>query len=127
MAAGKWQEGSRERAKGSAIAKGIAHVSCPGGSIFLPARNLCDRQTLLEYIVDRARAKERVQVLVDDLRWMVHLRRDPVTRHCTACGCVLNCDCYSTAEHGEAHCLGCAFGDHLAHVQPQHEQERRSS
>ena len=76
---------------------------------------------------DRTRAEGRVQVLVDDLRWMVHLRQGPATAHCSACGCVLNSACYSTAEHGEAHCLGCAFGDHLAQVQREQEPERRSS
>ncbi|MFI5397748.1 MAG: hypothetical protein ACHQ9S_19605 [Candidatus Binatia bacterium] len=126
MAAGKLQGGSRDRAKGVAIAKGIAHLSFPGGSMFLPARNPYDRQMLLEHIVDRAHAKERVQVLVDDLRWMVHLRRGPATARCAACGCVLNSACYSTAEHGAAHCLGCAFGDPVAQVQPKQEPERRS-
>jgi hypothetical protein len=127
MAAGKLQGGSRDSAKGVAITKGIAHVSFPGGSMFLPARNPYDRQMLLEHIVDRAQAKERVQVLVDDLRWMVHLRRGPATAHCSACGGALNSACYSTAEDGEAHCLGCAFGDHLAQVEPKQEAERRSS
>jgi hypothetical protein len=121
MAAGKLQGGSRDSAKG------VAHVSFPGGSMFLPARSPYDPQVLIEHIVDRARAKERVQVLVDNLRWMVHLRRGPATAHCSACGCVLNSACYSTAEHGEAHCLGCAFGNHLAQIQPKQEPERRSS
>jgi hypothetical protein len=71
MAAGKLQGGLRDRATGVAITKGIAHVSFPGGSMVLPARNPYDRQMLLEYVVNRAHARERVQVLVDDLRWMV--------------------------------------------------------
>ena len=127
MAAGKLQGGSRDRTRGLAITKGIAHVSFPGGSMLLPARNAYDRQVLLEHIVDRAHAKERVQVLMDDLRWMVHLRRGPATAHCAACGCVLSSACYSTDEHGAAHCLGCAFGDHLAPVPPKQEPQTRVS
>lgn len=126
MAAGKLQGGWRDRARGMAITRGIAHVSFPGGSMFLPARNPYDRQMLIEHIVDRARAKERVQVLVDDLRWIVHLRRSPATAHCSACGCALNSACYSTAEQGGAYCLGCAFADHLAQLQPKQEPQRRS-
>jgi hypothetical protein len=111
MAGDKLQGSSRDGARGVAIAKGIAHVSFPGGSTFLPARNPYDRQMLLEHIVARTHAEKRVQLLVDDLRWMVHLRRGPATAHCSACNCVLNSTCYSTDEHGAAHCLGCAIGD----------------
>ena len=111
MAANKGPGGVRDRANGVAITTGIAHVSFSGGSVFLPARTPYDRQVLLEHIVDRARAKERVQVLLEKLRWMVHLRRGPATAYCSACGRLLNAACYSTAEDGQAHCLGCAFGN----------------
>jgi hypothetical protein len=111
MAANKVRGWVRDRANGVAITAGIAHVSFSGGSMFLPARTPHDRQMLVEHIVDHARAKERAQVLLEKLRWMVHLRRDPTTAHCSACGCLLNAACYSTAEHGEADCLGCAFGN----------------
>jgi hypothetical protein len=124
MAAGKMQRSSRDSAMGVAIMDGIAHVSFPGGGMFLPARNRYDRQILIEHIADRARAKGQVQVLVDDLRWMVHL---PATAHCSACGCTVDSACYSTAHHDEAYCLGCAFGAHLAQVKPEQESQKRVS
>lgn len=128
MKAAKLQAGSRGSAGGVAINEGIAHVSFPGGSMFLPARNPHDRQLLLEYIADRVRAKERVQVIVDGMRWMVDQCRDPATAHCSVCGCILKSACCSSSENGEAECLGCAFaGDHLAWVQPKQEPERRLS
>lgn len=96
--------------------------------MFLPARNPYDRQMLLEYIADRVRAKERVQVIVDGMRWMVDVPRSPAIAHCSACGCVLKSTSCSSAEHDEARCLGCAFvGDHMAWVQPKQEPERRRS
>ena len=124
MAAVKLRAGSPDNSKGAAIANGIAHVSFPGGSIFLPARSPYDRQMLIEHIVQRARAKERVQVLMGGLRWMVHLCRETAPAHCSTCDCVLNSTCYSTAENDAAYCLGCAFGDYRTQVQSQDESQR---
>ncbi len=79
--------------------------------MFLPAHDPYDRQMLLEHIVARTHAERRVRLRVDDLRWMVRLRQGPANAPCSACHCVLNSTCYSTNEHGAAHCLGCAMGN----------------
>lgn len=127
MAAGKRQGIARDRAWSGAVPKGIAHVSFLGGSLFCPARTPYDRQMLIEYIVDRVRAKERVQVLMGELRWMVHLRQGGGDAQCSACGGGLSGGCYSTDEGGQGYCLGCAFGDCTAEAEPKPELERNAS
>lgn len=114
MAASKMQRAVRDRATELTVMEGIAHVSFPGGGMFLPARSPYDRQILIEHIAARARANQPVQVLVDDLRWMVYVRSGRARAHCAACGCLLHSACYATALHDEGYCLACAFRDHQA-------------
>ena len=127
MAPGKRERGARPHAARVAVPKGIARVSFLGGSMVLPARNPYDRQLLVEYLVDRARAKDRVQVLVGDLRWMVHPRQGAPVARCCACGGDLHASCYSTDERGAGFCLGCAFQDPAAEVEPIPDCERSAS
>lgn len=127
MAPGKRECGMRPCASRVAVPNGIARVSFPGGSMVLSARNPYDRQLLVEYLVDRARAKDRVQVLVGDLRWTVHPRQGKRVAQCSACGGDLRASCYSTDERGQGFCLGCAFRDSTAEVEPSLEWERSAS
>ncbi len=53
-------------------AKGIAHVSFPGGGVFLPARSASDRHRLITYVDRHLRASSRVQVLIGAQRWVAY-------------------------------------------------------
>jgi hypothetical protein len=92
------------------LARGIAHVSFTGGGVFLPARDPYDRQTLIEHVSQRVRTKGRVQVLVDNHRWLVQSCVAPMAAACMACGQSADMACYPTASHAAAYCVGCAFG-----------------
>ena len=92
------------------LARGIAHVSFSGGGIFLPARDPYDRQTLIEHVTQRVRAKGRVQVLVDNHRWMVQASTASLPTTCTACGEAADAACYASASNGRAYCMPCALG-----------------
>jgi hypothetical protein len=135
------------------MTKGIAHVSFPGGGMFVPARNPYDRQLLAEHVLSRARAKGQVQVLLDDQRWMVY--HSPGRRNicCSRCGVAVDSACYlgpatsaismarspwslqaSKADmllvptEGTPHCVSCAFEQRTArpgHLRPV--AERRAS
>ena len=106
------------------LARGIAHVSFPGGGIFLPARGPYDRQTLIEHVTQRVRAKGRVQVLVDNHRWMVQSSAPPLATTCTACGQAADAACYSNASSGAAYCVHCAIGG-VTRVEPARHEEWR--
>jgi hypothetical protein len=93
----------------SVLSKAIAHVSFPGGGMFLPARSPYDRQMLVEHVTNRVRSKGRVQVLLDEQRWMVYLNRGPRTA-CSNCGRAADSACCRPADAGAAYCLGCALG-----------------
>lgn len=93
------------------MTRGIAHVSFVGGGIFLPARSPYDRQLLAEHVQSRVRAKGKVQVLVDDQRWMVHRGPGSGLICCSQCGGTVNSACYLGAGSGTPYCLACAFGD----------------
>lgn len=92
------------------LARGIAHVSFVGGGVFLPARDPYDRQTLIEHVTHRVRAKGRVQVLVDNHRWMVQAGATHGAATCAVCGHAVDAACYSSMSNGAAHCVHCALG-----------------
>lgn len=105
------------------LARGVAHVSFPRGGVFLPARDPYDRQTLIEHVTQRVRAKGRVQVLVDNHRWMVHV---PTHRAapCAACGQLLVAACHSSVSNGAAYCVYCALGGSTRAEQSDHQEWR---
>ena len=92
------------------LAHGIAHLSFPGGGVFLPARDAYDRQTLIEHVTQRVRAKGPVQVLVDNHRWMVQAGAANRAAICAACGQSADAACYSTGSNGTSYCVHCALG-----------------
>jgi len=99
-----------QRGKMMELARGIAHVSFVGGGVFLPARDPYDRQTLIEHVTQRVRARGRVQVLVDNHRWLV---QEDATHHaatCALCGQDVDAACYSNMSNGAAYCVQCALG-----------------
>ena len=93
------------------LARGIAHLSFPGGGVFLPARDPYDRQTLIEHVTQRVRAKGPVQVLVDNHRWMIQ-EAGAANRMatCAACGLSVDAACYSNVSNGTPYCVHCALG-----------------
>ncbi len=105
------------------LAGGIAHVSYPGGGLFLPARDPYDRQTLMEHVVQRLRSQGRVQVLVDKHRWIV--QADAPQAHgvpCPACGQVTDAACYSATTDERGYCLRCALGGATRSEFTQHKE-----
>ena len=107
-------------------AKGIAHLSFRGGGMLLPARSPYDRQLLTEHVVSRVRTDGRVQVLLDDRCWLVHLRRGPGAACCTACGHITESSCISRGC-GNSYCVKCAFSDQEVSVRLAQRIERRGA
>ncbi len=93
------------------IAKGIAHVSFPGGGLFVPARSAYDRQLLLDHVLDRVHSKRHVQVLVDDQRWLVHDLEDGCLTSAACCCCGAESTCIAVKGGGLPYCIRCAFAD----------------
>ncbi len=93
-----------------AIATGVAHVSFPGGCTFLPTRTPYQRQLLVEHVLQCVRVNGRVQVLVQDQRWMVYLHGDASTACCSRCGDSLGSAVYSAPDATETYCGECALG-----------------
>src|SRR5262245_57437073 len=91
----------------SATPNGIAHVSYPGGGIFVPVRTAYDRQILVEQVMERVRTKGQVQILIDDRRWMVrHLSRASRVS-CVQCGGSTNSACTSPVIGKAVFCTKC--------------------
>ncbi len=108
----------------SAIASGVAHVSFLGGGLFLPARTPYDRQMLVEHVVERAQAKGRVQVLVDDRRWLVSLSRGDLAFRCARCGLFSDPACHCATVGSEVFCARCALGLGQQPASADHAQRR---
>ena len=91
------------------LAKGIAHISFPGGGTFLPARSPYDREMLIEHVAHRVRAKGRVQVLLNEQRWLVDVGTGGASGDgCSACGRTLDMT-WCVADVGVPYCAKCAF------------------
>jgi hypothetical protein len=96
---------------GAGVSKnGVAHVSFAGGGVFVPAHEPYDRQVLIELVNDRVQAKGQVQVLVDDLRWMVFPSDGWLAVRCSHCGTALHSACYCSSNRRAVYCVACAFG-----------------
>lgn len=106
------------------LASGIAHVSFAGGGVFLPARDPYDRQTLIDHVNERVRAKGRVQVLIDNDRWVVQRNSSPAESVCTLCGQPADTACFSSGGYGAPCCVRCALG-RATRVAPPHHAEWR--
>jgi hypothetical protein len=109
----------------TALAKGIAHVSFPGGGIFLPARTPYDREALVEYIAHTVHANGRVQVLVDDQRWLVRGTRNRAAGNCAGCSRALSTACNSATDADASdYCVGCAFAPKDQSPRPEYARNR---
>jgi hypothetical protein len=108
----------------SVLSKAIAHVSFPGGGLFLPARSPYDRQMLVEHIAARVRSRGHVQVLLDEQRWMVHLNRGAARACCSSCGEAVDCTCHRGVDSSIGYCLACALGPATDLTWSYHVQDR---
>jgi len=95
------------------LPNGIAHVSFCRGATFLPARSPYDCETLIDHVTHAVRTQGRVQVLVHDQTWQVHLVTNfdsPAT--CSRCCQRLEAICHCSGETTATYCVRCAFAWH---------------
>ena len=91
--------------------KGIAHISFKGGGMFLAARSSHDREILIQHVMFLAGLGEKVQILVNEQRWLVSPVGEAAT--CACCGLRAEPPCRAAATWGATRCLPCALGtDH---------------
>ncbi len=100
----------------------VAHVSYVGGGIFLPDHGPENRRTIIEYVARLTRSKQKVQILLDNERWLVQSGA-----HVCCAGCQLATDtsCREAAKEAEIYCLRCALSlparlDTGSRVAPRH-------
>ena len=99
------------------VSNGIAHLSYPGGGLFLPARNAYDRQMVAELAVERVRTRGLVQILIDNKRWLVQWTDDRRNRRCAACGRTVGAVRIRAAGDRAMYCVQCAvFGARHRHA-----------
>lgn len=90
----------------TSTAKGIAHVSFPGGGVFLPTRSATDRHQLIKYVDAHLRASARVQVLLGNQRWVA---RTAAGVRCERCDGAVERALASPTERA-TYCVSCALG-----------------
>jgi len=103
----------------NATLNGIAHISFHGGGIFMPARTPYDRQLVAEHVADRVRTKGRVQVLIDDQRWMVHVNNGAVGAGCAGCGVALRAASCCAVGNDSVYCVRCVFDERPSRGSPR--------
>jgi hypothetical protein len=112
------------------MAKGVAHISYPGGGFFLPVRTVSDREVLVRQVTDQLQASgqtQMLQVLIDEQRWLVH-RGDGAPRpRCAGCGRALDRAYCCPADGTMARCMPCTFGDTAATAPHSVWRKRRTS
>jgi hypothetical protein len=106
----------------TALAKGIARISFPGGGTVLPAENAYDWEILMEYVADNARTSGQVEIRVDDQRWLVRCIRGPSEAGCSRCGHFLYAACCSARNAETSYCVKCIFASSIESTLPAHER-----
>jgi hypothetical protein len=94
----------------------VAHVSYPGGGVFLPDHGPGNRHTIMEYVERLVRSKHRVQILLDNQRWLVQPSEQA---SCAACDLATKTACREANKDGELYCLRCALGAAGPAVRPR--------
>ena len=84
----------------------VAHVSYPGGGIFLPDHGPNDRHTIMEYVERLVSSKHKVQILLDNQRWLVQSGEHAC---CASCDLATKTACREANRDGAAYCLRCAL------------------
>ena len=94
----------------------VAHVSYPGGGVFLPDHGPGDRHTIMEYVERLVNSKQKVQVLLDNQRWLVQSSEQA---SCAACDLATKTVCREANEDGELYCLRCALSPARPEMRPR--------
>ncbi len=84
----------------------VAHVSYLGGGIFLPDNGPGDRHTIIEYVGRLLSSKQKVQILLDNQRWLAQSGEHVC---CARCALVSKTSCREASAEGELYCLRCAL------------------
>jgi hypothetical protein len=84
----------------------VAHVSYPGGGVFLPDHGPGDRHTIMEYVERLVSSKQKVQILLEDQRWLVQPSEHAC---CASCDLATKTACREANEDGDLYCLRCAL------------------
>ncbi len=100
----------------------VAHVSYMGGGIFLRDRGPGDRQTIIDYVARLTRSKARVQILLENQRWLVHVDDHA---QCARCNVLTSAACREANCDAEAYCLRCAMTGPLARPALHRRSRRR--
>lgn len=100
----------------------VAHVSYLGGGIFLPDHGPGNRHTIIEYVNRLLRSKQKVQILLDNQRWLAQTAGHVC---CAACDLATTTACREATKDGETYCLPCALSrparpEPRARVAPRH-------
>jgi hypothetical protein len=99
----------------------VAHVSYPGGGVFLPDHGPGDRHTIMEYVERLVSSKRQVQILLDNHRWLVQSSEHAC---CAVCDLATKAACREANEGGELYCLRCALSaaraEERARATPRH-------
>ena len=94
----------------------VAHVSYPGGGVFLPDHGPGDRHTIMEYVERLVTSKRKVQILLDNQRWLVQSSEHTC---CASCDLATKTACREANEDGELYCLRCALSSTRPEVRPR--------
>lgn len=84
----------------------VAHVSYPGGGVFLPDHGPGDRHTIVEYVERLVSSKQTVQILLDNQRWLVQSGEHAC---CASCDLATKTACREASNGGQMYCLRCAL------------------
>jgi hypothetical protein len=84
----------------------VAHISFRGGGVFLPDHGAGDRHIIVEYVERLVSSKQRVQVLLDDQRWLVQSSEHV---SCSVCALATKTACREANADGKPYCLRCAL------------------
>jgi hypothetical protein len=94
----------------------VAHVSYLGGGIFLPDHDPGDRRTIIEYVERLVSSKHKVQILLDNQRWLVQSGEHAC---CAGCDLATKTACREADKGGEFYCLRCALSPARPEMRPR--------
>jgi hypothetical protein len=94
----------------------VAHISYAGGGVFLPDHDPGDRHTLAEYVERLVNSKHKVQILLDNQRWLVQSGEHAC---CASCDRATETACREANDAGDLYCLRCALSASRPETRPR--------